>query len=391
MATTNMTISGLDALVFGDGRPFSADSAALTRGSHELPFPSTLFGALSTALLTRKSGQHNYKNENFEVHGPLLANDDQLLFPKPFDGVGPGANGDFTRLRPGVKCEGCDLPPEIERMLQVAGEQGQGQPEKATSDRAFLTQTEMYKWLVDEGNSTTLNGPEFRPAAERRFGVAIAENGTAEEGKLFSAEGRRFGRTLTAESDALDSAVVPNLQWSDIRLAMRISAKNGLQLSDGPKIMHLGGEHRQCVLRMDGKSNWEPPNDVINALAKTDLIRLILATPAQFQYGWLPHWLRGEDVTVPNLGLKAKLVSAAIPRRVAVGGWGLGCLDKGPKPIHWLVPAGSVFFLRIEGDSQANAEKIARDGWLKPVSDSPKFRKKGFGLALWGTWQDDGN
>jgi hypothetical protein len=48
-----------------------------------------------------------------------------------------------------------------------------------------------------------------------------------------------------------------------------------------------------------------------------------------------------------------------------------------------------VYFLELIDPPADYAERIAR-AWLQPMSDDSKFRRKGFGLALWGTWKGQG-
>ena len=58
-----------------------------------------------------------------------------------------------------------------------------------------------------------------------------------------------------------------------------------------------------------------------------------------------------------------------------------------PKAHPRLVPAGSVYFLKFEGNpTQAEIEKFIAAAWLQPVSDDEQSRNDGFGLALLGAW-----
>jgi CRISPR-associated protein Cmr3 len=107
---------------------------------------------------------------------------------------------------------------------------------------------------------------------------------------------------------------------------------------------------------------------------------MVLATPAIFEAGWRPSWV------LNGLGLTMELRAAAVKRREFVSGWNYSVKARGPKPVRWLVPAGSVFFFEVtSGDAAGLA-----DAWLSPVSDHLFDRRDGYGLALWGTWQTSG-
>jgi CRISPR-associated protein Cmr3 len=48
-----------------------------------------------------------------------------------------------------------------------------------------------------------------------------------------------------------------------------------------------------------------------------------------------------------------------------------------------MAPAGSVYFFEtLDGDPV----DLIPNAWLRPVSDDPKDKRDGYGLALWGIW-----
>jgi CRISPR-associated protein Cmr3 len=125
------------------------------------------------------------------------------------------------------------------------------------------------------------------------------------------------------------------------------------------------------------------PQSIRDALAKTTQVRLILATPAIFADAWKPGWLNEQlEGTPPGCSVKLKLVGVNNGRWKAVSGWSLAP-PRGPKAIRRMVPAGSVYFFRVE--KPGDAASLA-DLWLQPISDNDQARRDGFGLALWGTW-----
>jgi CRISPR-associated protein Cmr3 len=81
--------------------------------------------------------------------------------------------------------------------------------------------------------------------------------------------------------------------------------------------------------------------------------------------------------------LRLKLVSACTDRWKPISGWSLEKVSRGPKAIRRLVPAGSVYFFEVlSGD----AGDLAKNLWLRSVSDEDQDRRDGFGLAVWGLW-----
>jgi hypothetical protein len=53
-----------------------------------------------------------------------------------------------------------------------------------------------------------------------------------------------------------------------------------------------------------------------------------------------------------------------------------------------MVPAGSVYFFHV---IQGSAENFVPQCWLRSVSDARQDRLDGYGLALWGTWSQQGD
>jgi CRISPR-associated protein Cmr3 len=160
----------------------------------------------------------------------------------------------------------------------------------------------------------------------------------------------------------------------------------------------LGGERRLVHWKaetMGGlRESWSFQEDIHSALDSqkngNKRIRLVLATPAIFNQGWLPGWLKfsGESIEgvhkeIMPSGIKLKLVSACIGRWKPISGWSLEKSSRGPKKIRRLVPSGSIYFFEVvEGD----AKVLVKNLWMRSVCDEKQDRLDGFGLALWGVW-----
>lgn len=85
------TITPIDPLVLGDGRPFGTEPGAQAAGGLFLPPPSTLAGALRTTM-GRQSGRIPAASDwegwaKQPVHGPLLVEGGRVLLDAPSDMV----------------------------------------------------------------------------------------------------------------------------------------------------------------------------------------------------------------------------------------------------------------------------------------------------------------
>jgi len=112
----------------------------------------------------------------------------------------------------------------------------------------------------------------------------------------------------------------------------------------------------------------------------------VLATPGIFSRGWRPGWLDDSFCgQIPGTGLKVRLLGACVEQWRPISGWGLEKGSAGPKPVRRMVPAGSVYFFEVLHGTAS----CLPDVWLKSVCDEMQDRKDGFGLALWGIWDNN--
>lgn len=114
---------------------------------------------------------------------------------------------------------------------------------------------------------------------------------------------------------------------------------------------------------------------------------MVLLTPAHFQAGFRPEWL-----LQAQHGVMPRLVAAAIGRPQVVSGWDYEI--RKPKPTRRLAPAGSVFFLKLDGGEQ-NIDQWIDAVLMNCVSDDDEngnhyqTRLDGFGLAALGAWSGE--
>lgn len=378
-------ITGLGPLVFGDGRPFSNQEGSLNVNGLNLPYPSTLTGALVRPLLGAPENGAIPHLGHFIVRGPLLAKDGEVFYPRPLDGV-PMERGDesvMVKLRPGFPTAGTDAPTELESLAgcNLTAWEAQGYRRTKHAPSEFLSAKSLAASLLDEGSDLVPLDPSPPLMRERRVGVGIDyETQSAERGKLYSTTGVYYATRLSKRNgDPI------RREASEVDLRVMVSLPNGREAPDA-FVFPFGGEKRYAVAkRVDAVDPFHCPGPIRDALAQTRKIKLVLATPAQFDGGWIPAWLRNGEES-PYSKLRFRLVSACVGRKGAVSGWGQG-KNYGPKPVTWLAPAGSVYFLELLDPPDDYADRLA-NAWLKAVSDDSRFRRNGFGLALWGTWRE---
>lgn len=398
MSWKTVRIRALDSLLFRDGRPFAAEPGALTARSLPIPPPNTIAGFLRTLIGERKGLDWEYiaRERIYSepvVHGPLPMLDEEFVLPAPADAlVLPGEAEDapprVIRLSPELdslqKGEGCDLPEYHYGMRPLIPPTN----EKLASGYSFWRWADLEMWLLDETPSALARIAP--PSVESRAHVGIDPvSGIADEGMLYTVEYRAYEQLEERDGQLSHS------EWS---LVARVRTEwNG----DIAGVGALGGERRLAYV--EPYSRWlNCPETLKTRLRNAQYVRMYLATPAIFECGWKPGWIRkvngdgeprleGSPPGLPEVTLQ--LVAAAVPRRVAVSGWSLRTTSFGPKPVNWCAPAGSIYFFKVlKGDAALLAEKY----WLEPVSDGKeqngrsengdRAREAGFGLALWGVW-----
>ncbi|WP_339066381.1 type III-B CRISPR module-associated Cmr3 family protein [Teredinibacter turnerae] len=395
MAHHFVRLTPRDPLIARDGRPFGASSGNRMRS---LPwfYPSLFSGSLRS-LLGKATGGFSTETvaalKALEISGPLALLNNTLFFPRPLDArvFESGAERHCYGLRPGAlgAGEGVDLPgPNLLPTLLPDGANMDGKPAEIAQ---FWSSARMADWLTrssasgftappDNTPSSADTGYLAAPPVDFRTHTALSdEKGVADDGKLFITAGLDLNLPNTADIVQLVSRV-GNSGWCQ-------------QVLEGLAQVHpMGGDRRLANWQhTDDQHLWECPQGVASALARATKIRLYLATPGLFDGGWLPGWLDKTTFTgcPPGIegGLKLTLRAVCSERWQPLSGWSLERDSWGPKAARRMVPAGSVYFFTCEqGDA---AQLVPR--WLSSVCDKAQDRNDGFGLALWGTWDEHKN
>jgi CRISPR-associated protein Cmr3 len=148
--------------------------------------------------------------------------------------------------------------------------------------------------------------------------------------------------------------------------------------------LRLGGDGRAAAIRA---ADWTPPEPDYAAIAKAGRCRMVLATPGLFGAGWLPAGLTALPDGSHRLdlhGVKARLVSAAIPRAEIISGWDLAQWQ--PKPAQRAAPTGSVYWLDELEATPESLGKLAAEGlWGEKCEDAAR-RAEGFNRVWLAAW-----
>lgn len=355
-------IEPVDTLFFRDGKPFSMGDQNTAFGIFP-PYPSTVFGAMRTGIIAQNQGLGHFLGGNmsaeigtvddcssasFKLKGAFLFNsaDDYLFFPAPLDLV----TEDEEKA---IKTQIHESPP-FSGNLDHRSYLFATELEKAKSVKGFyLLHTDFQGYLNGHGNEFDIYHEKLFCQIEYKTGIKLdSQSKTAEEGNLYRVGMHRLRKDITI---ACHFEGAPSLR------------KKG--------ILKLGGEGK--VVHYEKISFQFPDNRaaIIDRIKKTGIFKLYFATPALFQNGWLP----GEEI-INGPDYRLELVTASVGSPLSVGGWDMGKNQGkgGHKPMMRAIPAGSVYYFRIQ------------DGTPESIIDTLNFRNlgqrssEGFGMALVG-------
>lgn len=390
-----------DPLIARDGRPFGPNPGARAV-SLPFPYPSTTTGGVRTQAGMDDQGTFVADSvrlaviKKIVVRGPLLVeldrDSDQIsryLVPAPADALllEPDKGQTATRRQwlvpladpAGVKAEsGSNLPPD----LHLVGPSVYYPGKPSAEIPRYWYWKHFCDWLGKPGDGLVTpadlghNGPQ----GETRMHVSIAQTTqTADEGALFRTGGLEFRRKQNERNPTLTDLC---------RLALVVETAQPFAHFAGG-LAPLGGERRLMAWRestQDLSSDLKCPIEIRKQIKEQRHCRLVLLTPALFTTGYRPAWVAAGR----RAGVQSHLRAAIVLRPQVVSGWDFE--HSRPKPTRRLAPAGSVYYLALPQDHEADDTAIDAwidSIWLCGVCDSDTDNADGFGLAVLGTW--DGN
>ena len=226
------------------------------------------------------------------MNGAFPIVDEKIYFPRPLDALihktdKAAGTADILRVRPMSGNAGVRMP-----HASLVPSEPVGMPEedfKPESGDAFWPLATMAEWLGcedDQPVSMKINGLPA-PVKEDRTNVTILpESGAAEDARLFTTTGLDFVRKPQKDT--------PEGRLSQMRIGVRVNFGEHAPLPER-LLVPLGGERRLAEVwtAEADKGFWEVPKGLSWAGKKG--LRMVLATPAVFERGWLPGWLREQD------------------------------------------------------------------------------------------------
>lgn len=385
-----------DPLIVRDGRPFGADIAGARARSLDFPFPSTTTGGVRTRYGRAKGGDFDAaliaEVKSKCMRGPLLVELDAKGEIENWMFTAPADARWFERESPDEKQAVLkNLVPLRLRDNEKINLEGDLCPAGLTSPISrkpfgyaprYWRREKFEQWLKDP---TVLTADKHvvadfghsGPTAEERTHVSITPaTQTAADGALYQTRGLEFTRLDGRE------------QLSEARRLALALTTDADPLTSG--LAPLGGERRLVTWRESAQELPGCPPEVRAAIQRAAACRVALLTPAYFTQGFRPAWLLQSHANVT-----AELKAAAVHRAQVVSGWDFDRTKSKhgqPKPTRRLVPAGSVYFLKLTGKPDAIGDWVDAM-WMNCVSDNrndgeapDQDRRDGFGLIALGAW-----
>lgn len=368
----NFVFDPRDPLVLRDGRPAGngADMKSVV-----FPWPSSISGCLRTRLGLVAGGDFTdalvASLLQVSIRGPLLVDltTQELLLRAPADALWnepePQSAEDLELRRlqpapwPAAARQG--IGHEQHQNLELLGAFGGPLPrgKAASGIPAFWRWSKLAQWLTAPPTTMQVvsRRADFGPGPlerDQRTHVAIEpERQAALDGALFRTEALVFGRAN---------------QRFGLSVACDVPQSLATAASKADGVVTLGGEQRLTRLSQGGPK-WPGLPDI--PVGRDRVLRLVLLTPAFFDAGSLPGMfaLRG-----------GRLLAARVDRPEVISGWDVKA--RGPKPVRRAAPAGSVFWVRLDADTDA-ANWIS-ERWFNCISDNEQDRRDGFGLCAVG-------
>lgn len=428
-----------DVLYFRDGRPLGG--AADGNGA-QWPLPTVWHSAVLSAFhrnfseeaVAKYAKKHEHsrrgeKDKNFtrlkrtkavfggvKTLGPFPRLEDKIYFPLPADLL-PEEKGGDAELLPAqlLPCK-----PEL------GGKSNLPAPLKYVLWKEVKpTKQELGQWISQEGLKLYLEGKiealkvgehikknsDFFDT-EARPGIAInPETGTTEDSKFYSAEYLRLRRGVSMLA-FLDSISVGRDKHYDL---WNEFCENASRQS-----LILGGQRGVVWSNFSaGKTNLVPEVEKEKHFSRIPegekcLLKWTLLSPALFNAGWLPGFIKDGKVDLKRIpekldgetrlqwreriskdagSINAQLVAARIGKPVAVSGWKINADEKlknsgndgagAPKATRLLVPAGSVYYFECASPEDAENLYAALHGKVK----SDLLGEQGYGLGVCSEWE----
>lgn len=348
-----------DTLFVRDGKPFSMGEDVWANGIFPPP-PSVVYGALRTAHFSNqlrdleKAGGVNDPSSSLRINQLLLTKEEKVFFPCPFDVVASKKDQKNDKKEI-LKLREAGFPNSSPTRFILTSTDVE-QPIESLGGKNFLGLIDLNDYLKGSEDISAWNQDYFFER-EPKIGIQKDRNtGGAAEGKLYRVEMFRpkFGTGLFVD-------------WSADQ-ALDISSSGFLKIGGEGKAVSYSTRQSKAEVKM--------PDIQGNRL------KVVFATPAVFENGWLPNGIDPKTLEGKWEGYGVKILAAAFDRPIHLGGFRMRTKHQkgGPKPMRRAVPAGAVYYLEVQ---HGEAKDIASVFHGKCISDFG-LDEEGFGLAYVG-------
>lgn len=348
-----------DTIFVRDGKPFSMGEDVWANGVFPPP-PSVVYGALRTSYFSnhlkdlQEAGGSNDITRGLRINRLLLTEKGKVRFPCPFDVVVSKKN-QKVKEKEILQLQKIDFPNSFSTEFILKSTELE-QPIESLGGKHFVGLTDLNDYLQGEANISAWHQDDLFKR-EPKIGIQKDRNtGGAAEGKLYRVEMFRpkGGTGLLVD-------------WSaDVDLDIPASG-----------FLKVGGEGKAvCYTAFQSDIQVKMPN------MQGNRFKVVFATPAVFEKGWLPKGIDPKTLTGTWEGHPVKVLAAAFDRPIHLGGFNMRTKHQkgGPKPMRKAIPAGAVYYLEVQS-GEAKGAASAFHG--KCISDFGLDRE-GFGLAYVG-------
>lgn len=388
MSKHSYLIRPLSPLVFGNGKPFDAQSEA---SDIVFPLPSSAAGLLRSQYLQQNklslnqeekhlklSEEDHTKLQSMKQTGPFLAeilnnNEYHLFVAKPADALYLLDKKDqkikLIRLQPKEISDdvGCDLPNGLLPVMMDSNMKG-----KPQTGAMFWHIQDSIAWQ----NGEDLTYEQVNEKGVKSLPIDIRTHVAIDDHTLSSEEGRLF------QSIAYDLSATrkDNYKgWEERSYGFLILGDQDLHNG----LVKFGGEGRLSEMSQVYHHSSFTLNDAIIADIKNRQgIKLTLLTPAIFGNGYLPVWLNETTMEgiLPYTNIQVRLKACSMDRWMPVSGWDMQ--KHSPKAMRKAVAAGAVYWFEIlNGDI-----KELKQLMMQSVSDDQQDQNDGFGIVSIASW-----
>lgn len=390
-------IEPLDVLLFRESKPFTGGEDHLARSVFPPP-PSTVYAAIRSHLLSHRFGRFEAFREGKGVPPELVAEIGspthfgtlelrrllvarrresgdsheqailvELLYPMPQDVAEIKGTGRLALLKPADGFPVLTNLPAGLRHLWLAKDV------HLDAAAGWLTEKGMQRYLTDEPDSSD----SFFGAEEVISGDHIGE-------VVFTRE-ERTGIARDRARRSVREGLLYSVEYLRLKQGVGFFAEfHGTQLLPDSGLINLGADRRPAHYQLAQVLDLALEK-IAQRIQERRRFKLVLATPALFEYGWHPKWIDKQTLEGSRGNVCVKLLAAALGKPVGIGGFDL--VKQFPKPVHRFVPAGSVYFFELlEGDADAVVQAFHEKSVSEDSETFPETARQGFGHSLIGAW-----